>query len=168
MASSTIPIPDEKLLKANYEELGDERLTSRKISFHHRYFSDTTEVQVSIIRDRFNKNRLLPDDTKSEGGAFLPGRNFENVSITRLGRIFGTDFIASMDKLELKRDRWIGPVASIFGFHLLWITSEQVPRLRTFEELRSKLEREALERTKKSAVSAWVTKRMERYEVRRS
>jgi len=62
---------------------------------------------------------------------------FEDVTVNELGLQLGSKFPEAL--LDKELNKWIGPIPSGFGFHLVFITHVQEPQLPDFDNIKKKL-----------------------------
>jgi parvulin-like peptidyl-prolyl isomerase len=64
--------------------------------------------------------------------------------------------------------QWIGPFASVFGQHYLFLSEFEASRTQTLEEVSESIKRDLVREAEAQAIADWVDQAMARYEVRRS
>ncbi len=100
-----------------------------------------------------------------EGDAFVRGRQFTNVGVNEMERVFGADFAEEV--LPLPIGEWSEPVASPYGLHVVRVNARRVPEAGG-SQLERDAARRALERERRSAANqAAVARVVGLYEVRR-
>lgn len=65
-----------------------------------------------------------PDAAQGRGDPFILGPSAVDASRADLERLFGADFAAALCGADERR--WVGPIASSWGFHLVWV-EERLP-----------------------------------------
>jgi hypothetical protein len=76
------------------------------------------------LLERLIRDGVGPDAAGALGDPFLFDRSLSPRSERELAKVFGPDFAARA--FELPTGRWVGPVASAYGMHLVWV-QERVP-----------------------------------------
>ena len=134
--------PAESDLRRYYSENADRWSQPALLDLSHIYFSrdkrrESTQkdadalLQVLIEQDTFSETAI------QSGDPFLSGHRLRNVSSRQIGARLGPEFEAGTQNAET--GRWIGPVESTFGSHLIWIHQRVPERIPDFEEIRSRI-----------------------------
>ena len=91
------------------------------------------------ILKQFRKNKINPANSLSASDLFLNGYHFESLSTQEYARYFGDNFSRDLNTLldttDNKHSQWLGPVASIYGYHLIWLDNIQSAKAKSFAEL---------------------------------
>lgn len=105
-------------------------------------------TQVYLSRDKWKKKgeaearRLLHDlQTKQvqpplqtvPGDSFLSGYYFSAMTPGMLQRFFGSRFVAQVFAIE--PGQWHGPIASSYGWHLVWVEAVKAPQVPVLDEV---------------------------------
>jgi hypothetical protein len=108
-----------------------------RFSFEQRFFSgDTLEQKQRAER---LKVRLNLGEAPTSSDVFLGGESFTEMSAKEINRVFGPAFwLNTIDDASL--DRWMGPLKSVYGWHLINVHDIVPGSVRPFEELRPELE----------------------------
>jgi len=83
--------------------------------------------------------------------------------VSEIGRLFGEQF--SRHVVDLKPGRWLGPVRSGYGLHLIYVTEKAPGRFPELAEVRDQVEREWIFARKKEMQEAMYNKLLQRYSV---
>lgn len=125
-------------VQAYYEANKSQFEKPKQVSFTHIYLS----------RDKWKKNgerearRLLYDLQMKQiqpplqvvpGDSFLSGYYFSDLTPSMLQRFFGSRFVAQVFVLE--PGRWQGPIASSYGWHLVWVEEVKPPQVPVLDEV---------------------------------
>jgi hypothetical protein len=99
------------------------------------------------------------------GDAFLRGRQFTNVGVNEMTRIFGEAFAAEV--LAVEPDVWSDPVESPYGFHVVRVINRRLPPANGSDAERD-AGRRAIERERRAELNASAIREIvEHYEVHR-
>ena len=133
--------------------------------------------QVYVSRDRRGENadafaREILDDLSRAGAEasiealgdplILP-REVSLSPQSDVSRIFGEDFAAKV--LALDPLRWMGPIESGYGLHLVWVSERADGRLPALAEVRDAVERELLAARRKAELDATYERLLSEYTV---
>lgn len=132
------PASDEEL-EAWYENNADSYRLDPRLSFRQIYFNpsvrgESLEAAVETALDQLAKGQVPAGDT-----TLLPAE-LDDASLSEVRRTFGDRFAQSLD--ELATGRWLGPVVSGYGLHLVYVDDRQDARLPEFGEVRAAVERD--------------------------
>ncbi len=128
LKKSSLPEPNESELVNFYQDNLDNYTSSDAYSFEHLFFKKGP--------DAFNQaNKAAIEGYKSSGGdPFYAGDQFSNHTLAQVKDIFGNGFASSLT-LQ-KEGLWSDPITSAFGIHLVYISSINPSRLKTFSEVK--------------------------------
>ena len=138
-----------------------------RTSFVHVYFNadkrgDQVTADAQQLLAKLKAGRATVDNVDA-GDPFMFGVSFENQSEHQLARMFGQDFVSSLNAVET--GGWRGPVASAYGLHLVYVKDRVEARLPALAEVRDSVLYEMLAEKKQQANQAFYQSLRERYEV---
>jgi len=129
--------PTDEILKAYYKENSDKYLTPITYSLYQITFSP--DKRKDNYKDAVETLKQFPEasfDEMQQWGDPLPfSYYFEEVNANELGLQLGSKFRDALETQEI--NRWIGPIPSGFGFHLVYITNKIAPQLPEYEMVKS-------------------------------
>ena len=101
-----------------------------------------------------------------DGDAFVVGPELPLRSAASLARTFGGEFARSV--MELPEDRWSGPVASAFGYHLVRIRDSELgdDGFQPMEDVLNQVTMSRKHERRDAALEAALVKLRGRYDVR--
>lgn len=116
-------------------------------------------------------HRLLDilSDTKSApeletlGDSLMLPNSFDLVSVSKITKIFGEKF--SLELIKSEKNKWVGPIQSGYGLHLILVTERIKERLPELEEIREVVEWEWSAAHKKSVRDNIYKKLREKYTI---
>ena len=128
LKKSSLPEPNESELVNFYQDNLDNYTSADRYSFEHLFFKKGP--------DAFNqaKNAAIEGYKSSGGDPFYAGDQFSNHTLAQVKDIFGNGFSSSLT-LQ-KEELWSDPITSAFGIHLVYISSINPSRLKTFSEVK--------------------------------
>ena len=128
LKKSSLPEPNESELVNFYQDNRDNYTSADRYSFEHLFFKKGP--------DAFNQaNKAAIEGYKSSGGdPFYAGDQFSNQTLTQVKDIFGNGFSSSL--ISQNEGLWSDPITSVFGIHLVYISSINPSRLKTFSEVK--------------------------------
>lgn len=108
------------------------------VSFDQLFFDpiSTRPETVNAARAALTKGA----DPAAFGQPSLLPRHVEKNAIDLVGRDFGEEFARQV--VQAPVSRWVGPVASAIGVHLIRVTQRAAPELPTLNRVRTAVERE--------------------------
>ncbi|MGR9106282.1 MAG: peptidylprolyl isomerase [Gammaproteobacteria bacterium] len=103
--------------RAHYEDLP-------QVAFTQIFFKEEASARQGM-------QALKVRNSATPGDRILLDQDYPLTDERTLANLFGQDFANTL--LKLAKGRWQGPVASAYGFHLVWVKDRQAARLRPFE-----------------------------------
>ena len=160
MVEDTLHIaqPTEGDLHAFYDELPSISRSPPRVSFNRSSLGAKTGTTAPAPSSASLVDGAVAKP-EAAGDRLLVGDTFVDKDEQALASLFGADFAKAV--LALPADRWIGPLRSGFGLHLVRVTQVSPPRSLPFEEVRDRLTEEWL-RTRQEAARAELVERMVR------
>jgi len=134
--------PNDKVLKVYFEKNKDKYLTPYAYSLYQITFSP--DKRKDTYKDAEITLKQFPNATFDEmrqWGDKLPfDYYFSEINANELALQLGSKFSESIQKLET--NKWVGPVPSGFGYHLVFITNKTEPKIPSFESIKKTLTRD--------------------------
>ena len=126
---ATLAEPSGEELEVYFNENSEKYLSPYRYSLYQIVFSyDRHEnPDETIVKVLEKANTATIEAMESEGDNLPFPFHYKNVDSRELSRELGSVFTDNLKSLEL--NNWIGPVASGFGKHLVYITDMEKPRL---------------------------------------
>lgn len=146
---------EESVLIGHYDATRERWREPALLDLTHVYLSrdrrgDTTRADASALLSRLEDGPIGPDQGVALGDPFLAGHRLRGATpnriVARLGPIFA-DGVA-----HAAAGRWIGPVESAFGQHLVWIHERVESRIPNLEEIRSRVVEDWIEQETRVAL----------------
>jgi peptidyl-prolyl cis-trans isomerase C len=143
---STIRDPDGKELRAWFEQNASRFALPSRLTFRHLYFSCDRRGE----RTRGDADRALaqlagrPADWPAAvhlADTFMYQGYYADRTPEYVANVFGTRFAQALAQLQPAAS-WQGPLASGFGWHLVWVESLTPGRLPGFEEVEQEVKNE--------------------------
>jgi peptidyl-prolyl cis-trans isomerase C len=139
-----------------------------RATFRHLFFGFDRRGQKaqSDADSTLAKISGLPEDSsnaKSQADPFMFQDYYADRTPEQLAKEFGPDFAAAIVKLKI--GSWQGPIASAYGWHLIWIESITPGRIPTFQEIEPDVKTAWLTDQKAEQWAATYAKLRARYEV---
>jgi len=136
-----VPPPQEPDLRAYLEAHPEKFRTQPLISFRQVFVSQTrgvtAEADAKQILARLTSGT---PDAANEGDPLLLGEGFSRTSLDRIATLFGDSFAQAV--LHSVPGRWVGPLQSAYGLHLVLVIGAEPAELPPFEQVRPAVERE--------------------------
>lgn len=133
---ATLSEPSDEELEDYYKLHSNKYLTTYTYSLYQIVFtndnhSNPDDVIQSILNDSEN---LSFEDMKAKGDNLPFPFHYSNLSSFELNSQLGNVFTDNLETIEL--NKWVGPVASGFGKHIVYITEKQEPYLPHLADVR--------------------------------
>ncbi len=154
-ARARVAAVSDRELQAYYHErsLALRRL---RISFEHRFFSAERRGAKAAkqVAKQLTAVCAATAELPQDGDVFDAGESFLAQSRAKLGKHFGFAFADAI--LDAPVERCLGPVASSYGSHVVWVSArtEDTPPL---EEVRKLLSEELMEQRTREQIQQEVT-----------
>lgn len=136
---------------------------SARTQFRQVFFADATE-RASIDR-ALARLQNESADPAALGDSFLHGGEFPPLSAAEIERRFGADFSSALN--DLPQGRWVGPLRSAYGWHLVEV-QQRVVAAAPAEQSRSQALRAWLAAQQPRVLRAALAQLREQYEVKHS
>lgn len=167
LAQTPIPAVTDSEMQALFEQEKEALRVPSRYSFQHVYLPEKREDELDDLLLRLRADNLEPSVARQFSAPFLPGLSFRGQSLEQVARNFGWDFSEGLENLEPKERVWQGPIASVYGSHLVWIEKYVPDRDAELSEVRPRLERQWMEERKREALASQIDTLRKQYEVRR-
>lgn len=119
----------EEALKAYYTANQSRYRTPARLSFKHVFFSTIEDAELNAF-----------GTPSSVGERFAYGTTFDNIAQQDVADIFGADFSAALMAPSAALGRWLGPIASRSGFHLVKLRQRTPATTADFAAVRQQVE----------------------------
>jgi parvulin-like peptidyl-prolyl isomerase len=170
LAQDTVSLgePTEAELQALLTRQAGRFSLPAQVSFRH-VFLDTARRGEAAARAEAGRliavlQNLDGDAVAEENGdRFLAGYAFRQMLAPEIGRRFGGDVAAALEVAPI--GRWMGPVPSAYGLHLLRVEARTDARLPPLDEVRPALRAEWASRRRREALDAYVATLVSHYAV---
>lgn len=133
---------DEAEVRAFYQDNLLQFRSEAMFSFHHVYINPEKHAnpvaELSVLLKQFRKQPVDLNKLAEYGDNFSSGSVFSRQSRSQVNRIFGSGFAESVSELALQK--WVGPITSGYGQHLLLLTDYQPPAQPHFEQVSEQVE----------------------------
>lgn len=122
--------PDEDELLRYYQSNRARYAEPARIAFIQIYFKNEASARQAL-------QKIVGRKTNLAGDRILLEREYALTDEQTVENLFGQNFANSL--VEMDKSRWQGPVASAYGYHLVWISDRQEARLSPFEAVRERV-----------------------------
>ena len=160
---------DEVALRKYFEENAERWREPTLVDLTHVYLSRDkrgarADADARAIRTRLEREATAPEAAVALGDPFLGGHTLRGATPTRIAARLGPGFANALTDAE--PGRWLGPIESAFGPHLVWIERRVPSRIPAFEEIRSRVLDDWLEDRTREALREQATRLRAGVEVR--
>ena len=139
---SLIGEPTDKELEVWYQQHRDKYAAPPLVSFSHVSFSrslrsSSAGADARRALDLLRARHAGPRDAGDLGDAFIGQYDYSAQSEQQTARQFGPAFAHALPTLE--PGSWQGPIESIYGSHLIWISEKSMPTSPPLDAVRSRV-----------------------------
>jgi hypothetical protein len=146
---------DEGALRRYYEANAERWREPVLLDFSHVYLSRDkrgahADADAAALLARIEREGLAPEAAIALGDPFLGGHDLRGATPTRIASRLGPDFADAM--ADAGPGRWLGPIESAFGPHLVWVDRRIESRIPDYDELRQRILDDWLEERTREAL----------------
>ena len=143
--------PSDAELQTFLQQHADAFRVEPRLAFQHVYLSrdrrgDAIDTEARELLAQLTTGAAT--DTAALGDPFLLPHAFVLLSRNEITRLFGDAFATRLQHLE--PGRWLGPIESAYGLHLVFIHERTDGRLPALDEVRQAVQREWLAARRKA------------------
>lgn len=133
--------PDDAELRRYLEAHAARYRIVRAFSFRHVFLNPAARGMAlagdaARLLEQLNRDGASAD-VSTVGDPFLLEREFENASAVDVAQQFGEDFLTAVTAAE--SSRWVGPVTSAYGHHLVFIQQRTEGQMPPIDEVRDRV-----------------------------
>jgi hypothetical protein len=161
-------MPSDADLQAYLDAHGDLFGRPAQLRLTHVYLSrerrgTTLARDAARMLDELRRDEVMPETAPARGDVFLRGSHPPVATEAELDRLFGPGFAAALRDAPL--GRWVGPVASSYGLHLVWIHERTAPRMPALDTVRAQVAYRLLEGRARDRLRSRLDRLRARYEI---
>lgn len=105
-----------------------------RYTFSHVFFPREREADMRQLAAKLSTEIQDFDQALNYGAPFLPGYHFTRQTAEQLARQFGAGFVSNFLALPPRVGEWQAPIASTFGWHLVWLQKAETGRTLSLDE----------------------------------
>lgn len=140
-----------------------------RMSFKHIYFSKDkrgkkAESEAQKLLQDFQANHAPDSGPEKRGDPFLMGATFSSTPLNTIQNTFGAHFASTLASLEV--GKWQGPVASSYGWHLIWIEEMKPAQVYPLKEVANQVRGDLLKEKEKKRIKEAVQELRSQYSIR--
>lgn len=167
------PAPTSKAVSAMFKARKAALVQAPMYSFEHVFFGQGQGGNATAAAARIRREGLQIERVRSLGAPFMQGYQFLNQTPEQLRRHFGQQFVTALVQAALDPDvlessaagQWVGPVMSIYGEHLVWLTTYVPARVPSLVEVEAALRRDLVYKAQKRQLACLITALRAGYDV---
>jgi hypothetical protein len=99
-----------------------------------------TKEMADELRCELNARGARFNDAPQYGDRFPFHENYVERTLDYVQSHFGAEFVAQLSKITPSENRWRGPLKSMYGYHVILLTSRTEARLPELKEIRAQVE----------------------------
>lgn len=162
--NAMVKSPTEKDLQKFYEANKSLFLEPQKFTFRQVLFlneENNLEQEIEKSREILGKTSVIPAPRRTK--LSLPN-DWEDISISEVQKAFGNDFANALNSAPL--NKWVGPIASGFGQHLVFISFKGETYIPDYNEIKPYIQKEYEYQTELETQEQVYLDLLEKYEVK--
>ena len=151
--------PSNDELIDHFNKNKDKYYINPTYTFTHFYFSsekNSKERSTNAYKDILINSSINADP-------FFLGKNFVNFDLRKIENEFGKNFSSYFNKIEL--DKWIGPIKSPFGHHIIFVSSYEEGYLPDIASVLKQVEVDYLQIKRDQAVQEYLNQIKSEYKI---
>jgi hypothetical protein len=121
-------------------------------------------IDASTTLSEFASQAIEPIAAVAFGDPFLSGHRISGATPNRIVARFGPAFAAEIE--DEPTQRWLGPISSAFGKHLVWIHERIESGIPAFDTIRKRVLEDWFAEETRRALSAQIERRRQVVEIR--
>jgi hypothetical protein len=148
---------DEAALRQFFDANAERWREPMLLDLTHVYLSrdkrrERADADAAALRSKLEKESTPAQAAIALGDPFLGGHTLRGATPTRIASRLGPDFADALR--DAQPGRWLGPIESAFGPHLVWIDRRIESRIPPFDEIRQRVLDDWLEERTREALRA--------------
>lgn len=159
------PAPTEAEIAEVFEQRREELRLPPRYSITQVFLNRERAAEGSMLLARIREEAMDPPNALEFSSPFLPGYRFTAQSPAQLARHFGAAFVLHFEQQNPEAGKWVGPVQSTYGSHLVWVEAIEPARDPALEEVRDRLTRDLELSRSRDALAAAIAELRRDYEV---
>lgn len=161
--------PDEVQLEAHYQENAERWREPAILDLSHVYLSrdkrgNAATADAAALLARFEADGTDVDTAIRAGDPFLAGHRLRGATPTRIVARLGPSFAEGVENAPV--GRWVGPIESAFGLHLVWIHDRKSSEIPELAEIEKRVFEDWIERASRIALRTHLEQRREIVDIR--
>jgi len=163
----TIDTPTDAVLQSYLDKHVSKYQLAGKVTFQHIYFNPAKhdaameeEAKVLLVKLSEDDNSI---DMQSVGDGFLHGTAFTDMKVFEINRLLGKDFAKKL--FEQPVGKWVGPLVSGYGLHLVYIDSRTASKTASLEIAKQSVLEDWTTDERKKVNDAFISNLRKQYDV---
>lgn len=160
--------PGEAELRAYFEANKERYSEPAKLSFTHIYFNpgirgSSAQAEAETVLRRLQVAKQPAQSVRSLGDRLMLAQDYVERGVPDVARDFGPTFAQRL--IELEPGNWYGPIASGYGWHLVYIGERIESRLPVFATVKEKIKNDFLVDRRRELNDLAYQRLRERYQI---
>jgi hypothetical protein len=137
--------PDDAVLNAYLQKHKDIYTQEPSVTFTHVFVDSTQHSDPEArgiaehLKADLNARGAAFNDAPQFGDRFPYFQNYVERTVDYVQSQFGAEFMAELAKLTPSDKKWVGPIRSMHGYHVVMLTSRTKARLPQLKEIRDQV-----------------------------
>ncbi|MGI9279469.1 MAG: peptidyl-prolyl cis-trans isomerase [Endozoicomonas sp.] len=132
-AESPVEGPDQATVEAYYQEHKEHYRQSGVTKISHVYFGGFEQESMDRANNLLAEMPETLEQAIRSGDPFFNGHQLPFLNEQQFSKRLGADFAHQV--MTLKSGQWYGPIASSYGYHLVWVNETQQDHYRPLKEV---------------------------------
>lgn len=154
--------PTQEELQAFMDKHKEKYTIVPEYTFKHIYINPNKHLELDTYIETL-KSEDLNLVYNERGDSVMIESRFENISSSQIGRIFGLKFAKALDTLTQKK--WLGPITSGYGVHLVYIENKEESHLAILKELESKVKLDFRNAVQENVIKSFYEELKNKYDI---
>ncbi|WP_206483304.1 peptidylprolyl isomerase [Thalassotalea sp. G2M2-11] len=137
----------EQQLQGYFEQHIENYRRPAEVSFSHVFLvkgaSTEQQQQFNALKQQLNTQGITPEDAGIFGDAFLYNRHYMKRHVDVVSSHFGQYFSDQLTKLVVGNGQWQGPIASDYGWHLVYLIEKKPSSIPELAEIKAQVTADA-------------------------
>jgi parvulin-like peptidyl-prolyl isomerase len=155
--ADTSGTPSDAELEAYLKNNQSPYIIEPSVTFTHVFADSSVHGEKAAkelgerLKTQLNSTHAAFNDAPQFGDRFPFLQNYVERTFDYIASHFGKEFAGEIQKLTPSQSKWVGPIRSEYGYHLLLMTSRSEGRIPQLQEIRSQVEEDWLRDRKDKA-----------------
>jgi len=159
-------MPSKAQITAQFNTRKEQLRRPSRYSIEHIFLSRDRKAEATSVITKIQQQGMDAKSARHLSSPFMSGYGFRMQTPNELAKNFGANFVLNLRKANPIVGQWVGPIHSIYGLHVVWVTAIEPERDALLEEVEPQLRRELEANARHQALQDAIAALRDDYEVR--